>query len=107
MKRFIPHDFKPGMALLRPMKINVIISQNAYDKMYYLAKHNENEVGWLGTVERKGYEFFLHDIYVYEQEVNGATTEISVDGITKVTMALLQQPNGVALVNSLRMWGHK
>jgi hypothetical protein len=82
-------------------KPTVILSQKAYIKIKTLVAKAEGEVGWNGTVTRNGNTFTVNDIYVYPQEVTGAT--VTCDELETAKL-LMQLPTEV--FNSLRFQGH-
>lgn len=53
--------------------IRIAISPVAYLKMTALVQEFNSEVAWHGTVERDGDLFRITDIFVYPQEVDGAS----------------------------------
>lgn len=85
----------------------VIISDTALQKMFVYTSEVADEVGWLGTVEQlPDNTFLISDTYLFEQQVHGATTEISPEGLMDFGMKLLEQPNGAEIWNKMQMWGH-
>ena len=104
MNSFYPHDFKEEVRLLKQLEI--VISQLAYDKMYYYVDIADGEVGWIGTVSQYDNNFLIEDVYLLEQKVSAATTELLTEGITKLSEEILQQPNGLETWNKIRFWGH-
>jgi hypothetical protein len=100
---FRPHDFKTKV-LGAP---TITIDQGAYDDMWHLVDEVKLEVGWLGVVEQKSFlEFHIKEIFLIEQDVSAAMTELDETGLAKLYERLLDQPNGVDKVNALRFWGH-
>lgn len=89
-------------------KINV--SYMAQTKMDMYVDIAQKEVGWYGLVERTGEStFYIHDVYMIEQEVNAATTEIDPMGLAKLKTTLWK--SGVINVENqsrigLYLWGH-
>lgn len=104
--------FKPRMDAKTKVKIinipQVNITTNAYAKMTHIVNGCDKEVGWLGTVnwDRENNTIFIEDIYLFEQEVNYTTCEISPEGLAKFAEELLQQSNGVEIWNNIKLWGH-
>lgn len=50
----------------------VFFSPTAFVKVSMLIKTNKKEIGWHGTVERFGDDYYIKDIYVYPQKVTSA-----------------------------------
>lgn len=84
----------------------VVISATALNKMFIYTSEVNDEVGWLGTVEKRGNVYRITDTYLFEQQVHGATTEISPEGLAKFGEELLERPDGMDIWNSMQMWGH-
>lgn len=82
------------------------ISPKALGKMQSLVKWSNVEVGWLGVVERFNRTYTIKDIYLFEQEVNSVTCEITPESLALFAEDLLQYPNGMEIFNNIRMWGH-
>lgn len=101
---FVPHPFNTTVAFSRAPQI--IISKQAYEKMWQYVDQCDVEIGWLGTVERIGFQFIIQDIFLPEQDVTAATTEITEDGLRGLANELLTRPDGVELWNKMLFWGH-
>lgn len=100
---FRPHNFSTS---IKTQEIPILwISQEAYSKMHFIVTLSDEEVGWLGSVRRIKNGFVLDDVYVVEQEVSCATTEMSPDGLAKVAQVLIET-QGVDAANRIRFWGH-
>jgi hypothetical protein len=90
----------------------VWIVPEALQKMQYIIDCNADEVGWLGTVQKFNMKdgsvvLAVKDIYLFEQEVAGATCEITPEGLAKVAEEILADAeHGVEIYNSLMLWGH-
>jgi hypothetical protein len=88
----------------------IVLSNSSYKKHCCICSiantRGNDEISWLGTVSRNKNIFTINDIFLLDQEVSGSETEISTEGIGKLTTELLQKPDGVNLVNSLMYWGH-
>lgn len=105
---FMPHDFKSSMSTLNPNfhRPLVVIGPNAYLDMYYITGYaGHNEVGWLGTVKRKGDSLFIEEIFLFEQEVTSSSTELSPGHIAQIATKLIQEGQ-LDKVNALKFWGH-
>ncbi len=101
---FRPHDFKT--TIIGVPTIN--ISESAYRDMWHLVDEVSTEVGWLGVVRQDSLlSFFIEEIFLIEQDVSAATTELDETGLAKLYERLLAQGDkGLEKVNSLRFWGH-
>jgi hypothetical protein len=78
------------------------MSPMAYSKTMALVNAFSDEVAWHGTVTRKSdNEFIVEDIFVYPQEVTGATVSTDQEGYTK----WLYEFDDDAF-NKIRMQGH-
>ena len=64
------------------------------------------EIGWLASATRNGREFYIDDCYLFDQEVNASTTEITPEGLSAFGEELLQRPNGIDTWNNIKVWGH-
>lgn len=86
------------------------LSMKAARTMQLYARLCSDEVGWLGRVVRdtdgEADGYVVEEVYLVEQEVHGATTELSEAGMSKLYTELLAKPNGVDLANQIRFWGH-
>lgn len=84
----------------------LFISPVAMDKMEAYIELVDTEVGWLGTVQQCGKPeeqvYYLEDVYLPYQDVNGGTTEITPDGMMKVA----QELNDDDKIARLSFWGH-
>lgn len=86
----------------------VIISSVAMNKMRIYVNESEDEIGWLGFVEKVDETTYnISDVMLFEQEVHSSTTEISPENLVTIGTELIKSGNdGVKKVNSLRLWGH-
>ena len=92
---------------VRPGNSPVVhITEQALNKMFIYTDEVTDEVGWLGTVDKQGNVYTITDVYLFDQEVHGATTEISPEGLADFATKLLEQPDGMEIWNSMKMWGH-
>ena len=82
------------------------IDYDALLKMNAYVENCETEVGWLGRVEVVHGILFITEVYLFEQEVNGTTTEISPDGLQDFAEELMSEPDGMKKWNEIRLWGH-
>ncbi|HBK34999.1 TPA: hypothetical protein DDZ01_03325 [Candidatus Uhrbacteria bacterium] len=106
---FLPHDFEQKAEMLRRPPLPLIrISPEALRDMYIFVDQGKEEIGWLGTVTREGNVFLIEEVFLPEQKVHMARALITVDGLSKLTMDLLENrpEDGVEVINNLRFWGH-
>jgi hypothetical protein len=100
---FRPHDFKTTIIGVP----TIHISESAYRDMWHLVDEVTTEVGWLGVVRQDSLlSFFIEEIFLIEQDVSAATTELDETGLAKLYERLLAQDKGIDKVNALRFWGH-
>jgi hypothetical protein len=87
---------------------NIWVMPLALEKMGYYVKNCAKEIGWLGTVERIENIFVIHDVFLFHQEVNAATCEISPASMADfITEQIIANPEiGMEIANSLKLWGH-
>ena len=84
----------------------VYINRSALNKMFIYTDEVPDEVGWLGTVQKVDNSYHVTDVFLFDQQVHGATTEITPEGLTEFAEELLQRSDGVEIWNSMRLWGH-
>ncbi len=83
----------------------VYYTHEAWEMMWYVINKCTQEVGWLGLVERdeENNSFLITEIFVPEQLVHGAETDISAEALGKLA-------NDLELAgkdsSQLRYWGH-
>lgn len=81
-------------------KATVHYTKHAIDQIKALVEQSEEEIGWNATVTRNKNVFTIHEVYVYPQEVTGATTTATDD----YGLWLMEFPDEV--FNIMRMQGH-
>jgi len=80
----------------------VWLTQEAYRKIVALVMNFASEVAWHGTVTRLGNnEFVIEDVFVYPQEVTGATVNTDQKAYTEWLYSLDDDT-----FNQIRMQGH-
>lgn len=97
---------KPSVKVLEECVPDVIISQNALVKMQLFIDNCTDEIGWLGTAIRQNNIIFIQDVFLFNQEVHAATTEITPEGLSTFAEELLKDPNGMEIWNNIKLWGH-
>lgn len=99
---FIPHEFKTTVQGVP----KIYISDKAYHDMWFMVDEVSDEVGWLGTVKQDNFlTFCIEEVFLVEQEVTAAMTELDETGMAKLAEELMKRPNDDAY-NRLRFWGH-
>lgn len=84
----------------------VLFSSDAILKMKLYTKEVNDEVGWLGIVNKIGNNYYVSDVFLFEQDVHGTTTEITPEGLTTFAEEILQEEDGVEKWNNMKLWGH-
>jgi hypothetical protein len=85
------------------------ITSEALTKMQVYVAECSDEIGWLGTarMNKEARTVIIDDVYLFEQDVHGATTEITPEGLTDFATELLEKgEEGIEIWNNLKMWGH-
>lgn len=83
------------------------ITSDALAKMFVYVDECNDEVGWLGTVKQINEKYYIiDDVFLFDQEVHGTTTEITPEGLAEFAEELLQREDGLEIWNNLKMWGH-
>lgn len=108
---FYPHSFTPRIRYLpgsEPEVPKVILTREAYARMFLYVQIARQEVGWLGTVKQlPNGDFRIEKVMLLKQEVTGVETELSNDGLGELAMELLSRGDeGVEDWNNMRFWGH-
>ena len=67
------------------LRYRLYFLKKAYDKMRLYVDLCEDEIGWLGYVEKLPDEagYVITDVFLVDQEVHSTTTELSPDAIVK------------------------
>ena len=103
---FSPHEFKTEIITAND-EVLIIVPLNIVADMVAIAGLVQDEVSWLGTVERDGHIFTVSEIFVPEQTVSAAETEMTEGGIAEIGLELIEADNGdPARCNKLRFWCH-
>jgi len=105
----IPHKANTQAVVMKVHKAPVVVfSDLALAKMARYVGFCAEEVGWMGFVDHEeGTALYtVSDVLLFKQRVHAATTEISADALAEMTMELLESPDGVERVNTMRFWGH-
>lgn len=87
--------------------VGLKIEDIAYQKMMCYTNSVKTEIGWLGTATREGSIFTIHDVFLLNQEVHGATAELTTDGISKLLYDELSvRKDYTSLLSNMKVWGH-
>lgn len=93
----------------------LFISPLAFDKMQIIVEECSQEVGWLGFIEEVWNEegnkitcYYLKDVILLKQEVNGATCELDKTAVAELyeSYYLNGDPKEIAIAESILLWGH-
>ena len=89
------------------LRYRLYFLKKAYDKMRLYVDLCEDEIGWLGYVEKLPDEagYVITDVFLVDQEVHSTTTELSPDAIVKYYNELNEEDRQVFL-EKCRLWGH-
>ena len=88
-------------------RYKLYFSQLAYDKMRFYVDLCEDEIGWLGYVDKLPNDggYMVADVFLLDQEVHGATTEISPTAI--LDFYNNQDEEGKKdFLERCKIWGH-
>ena len=97
LKDFLQEKVKERM----PVAPSVIISDEAYDKMFAIVDECAVELAWHGVVEKVDQNYIITDILVYPQEIAATTVDAIEDKYGDWLLALEDD-----VFNNLRMQGH-
>lgn len=103
----MPHTFANQIQFIGDVPM-IYMTRDAFSRMWHFVDIADEEVGWLGTVEETTYgNFLIEEVFLLEQEVSAAQTEISENGIARLVQKLIDtRDDGVEVANKLRFWGH-
>lgn len=83
------------------------IMSDALAKMFVYVDECSDEIGWLGTVKQINEKYYIiEDVFLFDQNVHGTTTEITPEGLSEFAEELLKREDGLEIWNNLKMWGH-
>jgi hypothetical protein len=107
-EKFVPHAFQTKRYVLNPSFNDPVVelTLDPYHDIYHITGYaGYNEVGWLGTVTRKGDILRIEEIFLFRQEVGSSTTELNSEHIAEVATKLIEE-GAMDKVNALKFWGH-
>lgn len=103
---FQQHNFRRELSLLTETPL-ILIAPEAYSRMWHYVDIADDEVGWLGTVKQSGHKFLIKEVFLFKQQVSGATCEITSEGLAEFASEILaRRTDGMEVINSLQFWGH-
>lgn len=97
---------KTTVKVLQKCIPSIKINPEALIKMKLFVEGCSDEIGWLGIAYKDKNVIYIEDVFLFEQNVHGATTEITPEGLSKFAEAILQEKNGMDVWNNLKVWGH-
>jgi len=106
---FAQHQFKEEVEFLSGNGIpKVLMTREAYSRMWHFVDLATQEVGWLGAVRVTPHgDYLIEEVFLLEQEVSAAQTELSSEGQAKLVQHLIDtRPDGVEVANRILFWGH-
>ena len=104
---FTPHQFETRQETINRNNVpGIFITPEAYADMLTIANLSGfDEIGWLGSVLTiTDYRFLIDGIFLFQQEVHGATTEITEEGLADLFTDLIIENEELA--QRLMFWGH-
>ena len=108
-KPFAPHLFRNAITYNRSIP-KILITREAYEKMYHYVDCWDKEIAWLGSVAiLPSGDYLIEEVFLPKQEVNAATCELTPEGLTELALELIAtrgETVGVDIVNRLNFWGH-
>lgn len=106
MQRFTPHSFNTRVSRLGSPPL-VLIAPEALKMMWLLTEMVDDEVGWLGTCDYNGQQFYIREIFVPKQLVGPVNTTLTPQGLADMTMDLInEREDATEIINTIRFWGH-
>jgi hypothetical protein len=89
------------------LRYRLYFLKQAYDKMRLYVELCPDEIGWLGYVEKlkDGSGYMVTDVFLLDQEVHGATTELSPTAIMDYYNNL-DEAGREEFLTKCKLWGH-
>lgn len=103
---FQPHTFKTETILTYSFSPKILITPEAFKKMFLYVDIATEEVGWLGTVRRDKNNFIIEDCFLLEQEVSSVETLISPNDFADFAQSMMEEGHPTELIKDIRFWGH-
>lgn len=104
---FVPHKFEPKQVAIGQNSIpKIFITPEAYaDQLSIAQQSGGDEIGWLGSVRQiADYRFLIEKIFLIEQVVSGASTEMTEEGLADLFTDLAMVDS--ELCAKILFWGH-
>src|SRR3989344_9241616 len=94
---FAQHAFGGQIEFLNGGVPKVFMTREVYSRMWHYVDIADEEVGWFGTVRITPYgNYLIEEVFLGEQEVSAAQTEISGNGLAQIGQHLIDtRPDGV------------
>ena len=83
----------------------VIFPERILAIMKYIVDNVPTEVGWLGAVTKLDNSYYITDIYVPKQDVNGGTCELNSNGLQDLHEWMVANGHE-AKTDKIFFWGH-
>lgn len=88
--------------ILEPPSPKLYYTPEAWADMWFIINESPLEVGWMCFTEKQGHDFLVTSVFVPEQKVSGAETDINETAMSKYAMDLLD----AGARGSVLGWGH-
>ena len=82
---------------------SVYYSQKVWAVMWHIIHKCPKEVGWMGYVTKIGHDYLVEEIFLPEQIVSAAETDISPDAMATLTLELIKRDMDP---EKMIYWGH-
>jgi hypothetical protein len=92
----------PSLQVTLP-ELKVAISRNEFEKLKSYVLGVKTEISGLGLVERRKNIFYIHEIFLLEQEVSAASATIDPVAISKLMNRLIKEDRNPT---DLKFWWH-
>jgi len=102
-RQLVPHSATPKYEF--SLDPGIIVSREVLQRLRFYIGLTDTEVGWYGLVKRRGWHFYLYDVFLPEQDVHSTTTELTTQGQAQTMNDIIAKygPDGP---NDLKLWGH-
>ena len=103
-----PHQFNTLVESLDDNFSNpeIVLTPESHKHIYTIIKNcGDDEIGWLGSVKQKDNKFTIDNIFLFEQKVGFAETEIDAQALGKF-YSDYNKKFGPSLLNRILFWGH-
>ncbi len=110
VKPLFPHEAEPQIqSMVEVVTPTILLSLEAYTDTHYIMEAAGNdEVGWLGTVNKlDDGHYLIEKVFLFDQQVSGTHCEFDQASIGKFYTDMLQRDTAnKKILNSLLFWGH-